>query len=372
MNVLTRQIYDYLLEIEQNETAHFLYSHCSIENQYVDTLFDMVGEGQRDMFDISIYTAPKIYKELKKYSKLIAILEEAIRENAEADGIVIRNTEWFPRVRTNLEFSNKTIEYLKGIITGDSGKTEYLSGSKLVNFFNSFGYKDVYENGFPSRWKYTEEKLKELNSEGRLKQVIEDYFKPINFVQDLELLKNLIDELNRYLAFDDLYAKIIGKKCLVSSKTTNLGISTLQKIDHEFIEENIDKCDKKIFEGDYSGAITNARSLVETVLIYIKTELTGEVYKFNGDLNALYKEISKDLNLSVERDKKIDDSFKKIISGFFSIIAGIAELGNDLGDRHGKSTKKYKIEKRHALLVINASKTFCEFIFSSFDNNRKQ
>ncbi len=34
-----------------------------------------------------------------------------------------------------MKILSETIEYLKGIITRDSGKTDYLSGPKLVDFF---------------------------------------------------------------------------------------------------------------------------------------------------------------------------------------------------------------------------------------------
>ena len=50
--------------------------------------------------------------------------------------------------------SQKTIEKLRELINEE---TEYRSGSKLVAFFNQYGFRDVYGNGFPSRWIYTEE-----------------------------------------------------------------------------------------------------------------------------------------------------------------------------------------------------------------------
>jgi hypothetical protein len=78
------------------------------------------------------------------------------------------------------------------------------------------------------------------------------------------------------------------------------------------------------------------------------------------------------LNLSVDKNKKIDDSLKKIISGLFSIISGIAELGNDLGDRHGKANKNYIAERHHAILVVNSAKSFTEFIFSSYKKQNKE
>jgi len=163
----------------------------------------------------------------------------------------------------------------------------------------------------------------------------------------------------------------IAERLVQNNSVHNLETSIIKKIDHSFIQEHIEKCDKKIIEEDFSGAITNARSLVETILLHIKAELFQKEEKFNGDLNSLYKEISKKLNLSIDKNKKIENSLKKIISGLFSIVSGIAELGNDLGDRHGKATKKYITGKHHAILVVNSAKTFTEFIFSSYEKQKE-
>lgn len=52
--------------------------------------------------------------------------------------------------------SEKTLEKLRVLINED---TEYRSGPKLVQFFNDLGFQDIYGQGFPSRWMYTDEKL---------------------------------------------------------------------------------------------------------------------------------------------------------------------------------------------------------------------
>lgn len=44
---------------------------------------------------------------------------------------------------------------------------KYKTGLQLIQFFNSnFGYEDTYYNGFPTRWFYTSEKLKDLQRKG--------------------------------------------------------------------------------------------------------------------------------------------------------------------------------------------------------------
>ncbi len=66
--------------------------------------------------------------------------------------------------------SEGTLKYLSQVFCGDiSGFYAYKSGPNLVSFFdNWFGYKDVYGQGFPSRWAYVYDKLVDLANSERL------------------------------------------------------------------------------------------------------------------------------------------------------------------------------------------------------------
>src|SRR5690606_38704521 len=48
------------------------------------------------------------------------------------------------------------------------------------------------------------------------------------------------------------------------------------KLTYDHIKDELKKCDKKVLEKDYAGAITNARSLLEGVLKEILFTITGE------------------------------------------------------------------------------------------------
>lgn len=71
-----------------------------------------------------------------------------------------------------MEISQKTIEVLGSVITGDGKISPYRTGQQLVDFFNQFGTKDLYESGFPSRWKYAEDKLRLFNAQSTVKNII--------------------------------------------------------------------------------------------------------------------------------------------------------------------------------------------------------
>lgn len=80
----------------------------------------------------------------------------------------------------------KTLEQLRIIINGD-GTDDYRSGSALVTFFNELGFSEDYwkksrEESFPSRWIYTDEKLKKINGTPELDKAIKNVFAVQNFI----------------------------------------------------------------------------------------------------------------------------------------------------------------------------------------------
>jgi hypothetical protein len=272
-----------------------------------------------------------------------------------------------------MKVSHKTIEFLIDMITGNGKFSEYKSGPELVRFFNNLGFHDMYGQGFPSRWYYVEHKLLQLNNQGRIDEVLKSYLSPINFVEKENQLNELIEKTNKYLEFDGFKIKLQNKTIEIlpikDNHNYHIEVNKVPKIDNEFIRENLDKCDRKIAEGDNSGAITNARTLLETILLYIYREIKGEDFNFNGDLNKLYKEVSNTLKFS--KDKKIEQSIKQVLGGISTVINGIAGISNKLGDRHGKLNEQYKPGKSMAILVVNATKTLSEFLVSAYENQCK-
>lgn len=95
--------------------------------------------------------------------------------------------------------NDKSIEKLRNLINEE---TEYRSGPKLIEFFNDLGFNDTYGQGFPSRWKYTDDRLQKINGTPELDKCIRKLFSPVNFIGRTSELDNHINELNQYLAFD--------------------------------------------------------------------------------------------------------------------------------------------------------------------------
>lgn len=136
----------------------------------------------------------------------------------------------------------KTLEQLRIIINGD-GTDDYRSGSALVTFFNELGFSEDYwkksrEESFPSRWIYTDEKLKKINGTPELDKAIKNVFAVQNFIGRISILDNLISNFNQYLAFDKW------------SVIRNNDIITFKKID-TIIIENDDKQNIEINKEDF-------------------------------------------------------------------------------------------------------------------------
>ncbi len=100
-----------------------------------------------------------------------------------------------------MKLSKRTLEKLRNIINGDN-TADYRSGPKLVDFFNDLGFDDVYGQGFPSRWFYTDQKLEAINGTPELDKCIKKVFAVVDYIERIDYLDKQIDHFNQYLAFD--------------------------------------------------------------------------------------------------------------------------------------------------------------------------
>lgn len=282
-----------------------------------------------------------------------------------------------------MKISERSVKRLGEIITGDKALSPYRSGPKLVSFFNDFGTNHTYGQGFPSRWSFAEGCIRQFNDTATLKKIILSALDPRDFMgatvydkgtrqnkpADLE---DALTYLNEFLAYDGYEVVPHGKSYDVIDKTRGEIMVDVRlepsHLSHDFIMEQIEKCKTKMGQGDYDGAITNARSLVEAVLAAIEKECDSNAPDYDGDLPKLYKRVQKRLNLSPE-NPKINNSLKQTLTGFISIIGGLSGLSNKMGDRH---VREYKPAAHHAALVVNASMTFSNFIFDTYAYQQAQ
>jgi len=120
---------------------------------------------------------------------------------------------------------------------------------------------------------------------------------------------------------------------------------------------------------DPEGAITTARTLLESVCKYILEKHNIE-YDEKWDLPKLYFHTAEILNLAPQQHS--EDIFKQILGGCQSIINNLGSLRNKTGDAHGKSIKYIKPSERHAKLAVNLAGTMAVFLLETLEYTLKK
>lgn len=105
-----------------------------------------------------------------------------------------------------ITLSTDSIKALGEVITGNGRRSPYRSGPALVAFFNQFGANDTYPRGggFPSRWKYAEEKLEGFNGTDTIERILLAALEPADFEDTEFSVQDCVDHLNDHLGRDAL------------------------------------------------------------------------------------------------------------------------------------------------------------------------
>ncbi|WP_085024837.1 abortive infection family protein [Ensifer aridi] len=115
---------------------------------------------------------------------------------------------------------------------------------------------------------------------------------------------------------------------------------------------------------DPEGAITVARTLLETVCKRILDEMGGE-YGDKDDLPKLYSLTAKALNLAP--DQHTAEPIKAILGGAMTMVNGLGTLRNRLSDAHGRGGRiPVRPSARHASLAVNLSGAMATFLVETF------
>ena len=267
-----------------------------------------------------------------------------------------------------MKVSEYTIEFLGDLVAGDMDGTPYRSGPQLVKFFNEFGERDVYPNGggFPARRIYAQEKLRALNGQAVMKQVISTALDARVFLRHRLDVNPVAARVNDNLKHDGYELVKDGLAYEVHELPADSFNPQLPaKVPHVLtqlaIDDHIRKCEEKLSEGEYSGAIINACSLVESVLIGIEKELDAQAPEHDGNLQALNKRVQKHLDLEPDR-KDISRSWRQMFSGLASVVDGLAAVRKKLGSAHATS---YPPSRHHAKLAVHAAITLSAFLFET-------
>lgn len=215
-------------------------------------------------------------------------------------------------------------------------------------------------------WVYTDSRLDLLNCEdNKFLQFLCEIVHPV--VRVSAEAKPLLDGFNNHLRHDgfELYesGRISGQPVFSARSADHpIVLDSEPLISSDFVKAQLKKCDDRLSQKDYDGAISSARSLVEGVLGEIHVCCTGEKLAATGDLLNDYKKVKDLLNLS--DDNYTHDALKSIVRSSNGIVQNIDVISNKIGDRHRPVGKA---EKHHAKLVVDSAKTISDFLLSSME-----
>ena len=119
------------------------------------------------------------------------------------------------------------------------------------------------------------------------------------------------------------------------------------------------KTENKLKDKDFSGAITNAKSLVEQVIRDLSTKLETDF--IDNDLGKSFKNVQTKMNMNPKDYEH--NGFRQILTGLIGIVSGIAEVRNKTSDSHSRI---YNPSEHHAILVVNSARTICSFLVDSY------
>ncbi len=244
-----------------------------------------------------------------------------------------------------MNINQKTLEKLRDLINEE---TEYRSGPKLINFFNNLGFNDQYGQGFPSRWKYTDDKLSRINGTPELDKCIKTLFAPINFIGNFSKLDAHIKDFNQYLAFDDW--KVVRKEkeiTFVKADKIDFQEKTEQNNENEFLKQQFSEISLDAFGLDSIITETLRQRFDEIEKCLSINAPLAAIFLSGSTLEGLLLGVasnhSKEFNQSKSSPKDDTGNVKKFhewtLSNFINVAYDLGILKEDV--------KRFSHELRH-------------------------
>ncbi len=119
---------------------------------------------------------------------------------------------------------------------------------------------------------------------------------------------------------------------------------------------------------DPDGAITSARTLLETVCKHVLDDMMVE-YEDGFTLPKLYRMTAEALQLAPSQHT--EPILKQVLGGCTAVVEGIGSMRNALGDAHGKGKVCAKPEARHAELAVNLAGACAIFLIETWEELKK-
>ena len=270
---------------------------------------------------------------------------------------------------TDVRLSVRTLGIVAEVICGNGmqdevGRSPYRRYVDIDAFFEHDLRLDPADVEGGSRFVRAEAWLRKYNGTRDLHRIVEAVVGPESFAGSELDPAAAVTYLNNALRSEGYHLVRAGSRFrLLGRSVVELPEQpTGSPLSDEYVRELADKCTSKLESGDFDGAVTNARTLLEAVLGELEELLSGSRGDYAGDLSRQYKAVSKMLRLDEDRDD-LDARFKDVVRGLVTVVNGLAPLRNKLSDGHARVRMP---ARHHAEVVVNAAKTVAIFLGESY------
>ncbi len=224
--------------------------------------------------------------------------------------------------------------------------------------------------------------LNNASDENRFK-LISDLFYYYKENMEYEYNENYEDDIywvSSVSRYDERYARIY-KKCKVimdrlegvPSVITKTADNLKNKFSSEYMSRQIELMVSMQLTNP-TNAIGLSKELIESCCKTMLDELNIEWGK-NDDVPQLANKTLNALNLlpvNVQETDQGAEAIRAVLGNLRAITTKLAEIRNPFGSGHGKSASFQGLETRHAKLAVGSSITFVDFIWSTYENQKKK
>lgn len=178
------------------------------------------------------------------------------------------------------------------------------------------------------------------------------------------------DNLARHLQRDGYTVDDSGR-ILGGSASSLADIPLEQLTDSSSIIEHLERIASST-DADPALAISGAKALIEATTKLVLVELHEE-FDEKADVPTLVKAAQKALALHPETlapTKPGVEITKRILSNLSQLAIGVAELRNQYGPDHGRTSAVVGLRPRHAHLAVGASMTYCRLLLETLADRR--
>lgn len=241
---------------------------------------------------------------------------------------------------------------------------------------------------FPNRTEKMIWFIRGCYDKGMIEECLKYYFDEKRFLSHIKMEKPLLSttdimkqipleielflyEINSILYFDQL--KVIK----VSNGYRIISLSVGIEADHdinlhgvaEHVHDYIERMRENLNLGHYDTVLTHSRTILEELYIHILKEFGVEYKKNKGNIKALRKQASNQLNMI--QKKEYANHINDLLNGLNKISDAIVEMRNGFSDSHGVGVSKPIINQREARLIMNATITTCDYLLDVLEDSRK-